>query len=369
MDLASDNAVARPWRKLWFQRLVTALVLLAIGGLAGWSISELVAPRDEVTVQADYVLVAVGDGEVGASLTFNATVGWKTEPVGTNRAHGVVTGVHLDPGSLLAAGDIVYSVNGRPVAVAEGVVPAFRSMSRGDEGSDVRQLQRLLLERGYYRGAIDGAFGPSTARAVRAWQENSGVESTGSVPLGDIIFVPELPVRAVLDETVIRVDATLSGGEAGLLGLPPEPTFEIRTSDEQLARFTVGLPVEIEHEDRLWHAIIAGYQRDQEGVVSVLLEGIGGGAVCGDECASIPVGASTLMPARVITQETLRGPLVPAAALISLDDGSAAVLGEDGDTIPVKILGSARGMAVISGDGVFPGLKVRIPAESPAASS
>jgi len=42
-------------------------------------------------------------------------------------------------------------------------------LKKGDQGSEVRELQNLLVER-YCPVDIDGVFGPQTYSAVRAFQ-------------------------------------------------------------------------------------------------------------------------------------------------------------------------------------------------------
>jgi peptidoglycan hydrolase-like protein with peptidoglycan-binding domain len=48
-------------------------------------------------------------------------------------------------------------------------------------GDDVVAVQRRLKEMGYLSGAVDGIFGPGTARAVRAFQTNQGLPQDGIV--------------------------------------------------------------------------------------------------------------------------------------------------------------------------------------------
>lgn len=43
-------------------------------------------------------------------------------------------------------------------------------LKRGSKGTKVKELQKLLSPR-YYRGRIDGDFGPLTEAAVREWQQ------------------------------------------------------------------------------------------------------------------------------------------------------------------------------------------------------
>lgn len=47
--------------------------------------------------------------------------------------------------------------------------------------ADRRAVQRGLAASGYYRGGIDGALGPQSQRAIRAWQAANGYASTGNL--------------------------------------------------------------------------------------------------------------------------------------------------------------------------------------------
>lgn len=47
-------------------------------------------------------------------------------------------------------------------------------LNRGDKGSDVKSLQTALSNMGYYKGKIDGSFGPQTEAAVKQYQKDQG---------------------------------------------------------------------------------------------------------------------------------------------------------------------------------------------------
>jgi Putative peptidoglycan binding domain len=51
----------------------------------------------------------------------------------------------------------------------------------GDLDSSVRRVQAALAKEGYYRGAIDGSFGPATQNALRRYQRNHGLGVTGEI--------------------------------------------------------------------------------------------------------------------------------------------------------------------------------------------
>jgi hypothetical protein len=43
----------------------------------------------------------------------------------------------------------------------------------------VRQVQRVLAQRGFYDGRVDGVWGPRTTTAIRRYQRSEGNEPTG----------------------------------------------------------------------------------------------------------------------------------------------------------------------------------------------
>ena len=56
-----------------------------------------------------------------------------------------------------------------------------RLLQEGARGDDVKAVQKLLADQGYYPGTLDGVFGVGTTRAVKAFQEFAGLASDGSV--------------------------------------------------------------------------------------------------------------------------------------------------------------------------------------------
>lgn len=54
-----------------------------------------------------------------------------------------------------------------------------RNLYKGCTGSDVRVLQRLLKDLGYYTGAVDGIFGSNTRTAVQNFQRKNGLGVDG----------------------------------------------------------------------------------------------------------------------------------------------------------------------------------------------
>jgi N-acetylmuramoyl-L-alanine amidase len=66
-------------------------------------------------------------------------------------------------------------------APAEARVLGSRTLGRGDRGSDVVTLQRVLAMDGFSAGSADGIFGLRTQRSVKRFQQARGLGVDGRV--------------------------------------------------------------------------------------------------------------------------------------------------------------------------------------------
>lgn len=69
---------------------------------------------------------------------------------------------------------------GTPVSIT-GTVKKLRTLKLGMRGEDVRLVQQMLFDVGYYSGTANGYFGQATRRAVLAFQREEGLPRTGRV--------------------------------------------------------------------------------------------------------------------------------------------------------------------------------------------
>ncbi len=348
---------------------VATLVLVALAAVAGWAASVVLRPVEDPTTATAYTYVTVEPGEVGSSMRLNVVAKWEPTPVGTNQASGIVTDVVAQPGDVVSQGDVLYRVNLRPVVVASGETPAFRAIGFESRGADVAQLQQLLTDVGMYFGAVDGDAGAGTVEAIRDWQESLGLARTGTVELGDVIFVPSLPTRVTLDAEVIARGSALTGGEDVVQSLAGSPDVFMPVTEAQSAMIPVGTEVQITSPSSAVWAAVAGERTTDPmmpGTVIVGIEGTGDGALCGDQCDEIPVTGDFSLPSQVVTVPQTQGLVVPSAALISDASGQTAVVAETGERIPVTVIAYARGMSVI--EGMDQGLRVRVPAQDGGAA-
>ena len=55
----------------------------------------------------------------------------------------------------------------------------YSTIAYGSYGDDVRKMQTALKKKGFYKGTVDGKFGPSTKTAVIAFQKSVGLNADG----------------------------------------------------------------------------------------------------------------------------------------------------------------------------------------------
>ena len=73
-----------------------------------------------------------------------------------------------------------YTDKGRVAGVSGNVdINIFESITTGDTGGKVLDLQKQLQKKGFYNGALDSSYGNSTKQAVIALQKAAGLEADG----------------------------------------------------------------------------------------------------------------------------------------------------------------------------------------------
>ena len=339
--------------------LSAAIALVAVG----WASSAVFGPAPDRAPTSVFTYATVIEGTIQDSVRIRVSATWQSEPVGANQLAGTVTSIDTGSDTVTAAGSILYRVDQRPVFVAQGAVPAYRPLARGDRGDDVRQLQGMLSELGQYTSATDGRFGSATERAVRTWQASNGMPTTGAIERGEIVFVPELPARLEVDATVIRRGAELVGGEVSVSALSSQPEFSATLTPAQSIVVTGGTPVSISAgPEQHWNAEIGEPLPQTDGTFAVALRGVDGAPIC-EDCGAIPAGRGKQFEADAVTTPAKHGLILPLGAVHTRADGRTVITDDSGGNRSIEIVASAQGRALIT--GVPEGTRARL---QPAAA-
>jgi len=272
-------------------------------------------------------------------------------------------------GSVVERGDALYRLDGDPIVLMYGSTPAYRALQSGvSDGRDVRGLEQNLVALGFDPGTVDDSFTSSTATAVSDWQESAGLEQTGAVELGRVVFLPG-PRR--VGEHKTSVGSVLSSGSEVLDTSSNKRvvTVELEARLQEMAH--KGDRVEVTMPDgSLGRGRITGVGRvarelesssadpdaEAQMVIDVTIElrsNRGAGRL--DE-APVSVG---------LAQETRRDVLaVPVNALVARRGGGYGVeLAGSRRIVPVRAGMFADGYVEVSGGSIREGTRVVVPSE------
>jgi hypothetical protein len=290
-----------------------------------------------------------GDDDGGEAETHTATVEQRdlatTEEYDGSIGHGdaeslpgASAGTLTDApatGATIGFGEVLFEVDGQPVVLLRGDVPAYRRLAYSEGGGeDVRQLEQHLTDGGFGDDGlvVDTEWTGDTTEAVQRWQDSLGLEQTGEVELGRVVFWPE-PLR--VDSVSADLGTQVQGSVLAVTGTDEVVTISVDADGR--AQFEVDQVVDVELADG----------RVVEGTVTHVGElsssgdgsDLGGGDGGDSSTATITIVIEGVDDAAtggssVTVRRTLRTAddvlAVPVAALLALSEGGYAVEVVDG---------------------------------------
>ena len=184
-------------RQTW---LLAAAVVLVAAAATGGVVAMSGGGQATPAAQASAVNTATVDrGKLSDMVSQYGILTYRARSDGSpyaviNRAGGTYTKLP-DAGDKVDCGAVLYRVNNHPVLLLRGSTPAYRSVSAGDSGPDVAALNANLVHLGYAtRAQLDPSshdFSSATASALKKLQSKLGEDQTGSLDLGQAVFLPE----------------------------------------------------------------------------------------------------------------------------------------------------------------------------------
>jgi hypothetical protein len=299
-----------------------------------------------------------------SQTSVSATLGYAGSYTVTGHGGGTLTWLPA-PGQIIRQGQVLYRVgNGTPVVLLYGQVPAWRALAAGVHGADVRQLNRALVALGCAtRAQLDPDskyFTAATGYALERLQARLGLPQTGTLPLGQAVFLP----------SAIRVTTV-----PGALGAPAAGPVLAATSARHVV--TIALDAaqqsEVKAGDKVRITLPTG--RVTPGVVASVGKVATGGTspkVTVTVTLTHPKAAGGLDQAPVtvaITTASVNNALVvPVNALLARAAGGYAVEevspGGRHHLVPVTLglFDGAAGLVQVSGAGLAAGQRIVVPA-------
>jgi uncharacterized membrane protein YgcG len=177
----------------------------------------------------------------------DATLGYAGSWNVVNQATGTFTALPA-VGRVVRQGQVIYQVSGAPVVLLYGHVPAWRDLSEGVTGPDVTELNAALVKLGYARAAALGPrpgwdnFSAETAYALELLQTHLRLTVTGTLPLGQAVFLPGAARIAGLGATTVLGGAA-APGTAALTATSIRPVVSIALD--------AGQQTEVKKEDKV----------------------------------------------------------------------------------------------------------------------
>jgi hypothetical protein len=214
-------------------------------GGSGYQTSTATVTRRSLTSQS------VVDATLGKAGTWSVVVpqGSSSSSSAEGAGPGTITWLP-GVGRTVYQGQRIYAVSGTPAVLLYGNMPAYRDLSVGMTGADVRQLNTGLVKLGYATTAALGRrpgwnyYSAETAYAVEQLQATLGLPKTGTLSLGEVVFLPG-PALVTGWGTTTVVGSPATPGTVVLTASSTTPVITIGLDAGQQSEVKLGDPVSI----------------------------------------------------------------------------------------------------------------------------
>lgn len=368
-------AAARPKgsRRRRRTRIVAAIAVVVVAGAAGavsWATGLFDSDSGSTTATAASRLSAakVERGDLVETQDVDGTLGYGDAWGISSAAQGTVTWLPAE-GSRITRGETLYEVDEKPVTLMYGAIPLYRALGQGDEGDDVKELEQNLAALGYTGFDIDDNYTSATTAAVEDWQADRGLDQTGRVDSGQIVFS-----ASALRVASQKVRVGDRAGQGPVMTVTPTRqivTVDLDVADRDLAKegraVTIDLPggKTVEGHITSVGTVAESSSSDQNSdqpasdntTIEVIVTIDKGQSGAGLDQAPVTVNIESSRTKDVLS--------VPVAALLAISDNAYAVqvIQPDGTTkmVPVDIGTFADGRVEVEGDGIIEGTVVGVP--------
>jgi hypothetical protein len=287
-----------------------------------------------------------------------------------NQATGTIT--WLPPaGRTVRQGGVIYRVSDSPVVLLYGRVPAYRDLSEGLTGADVREFNKGLVALGYTTradvlaaGLGLGYFSAATAAAWEDYQTALGIKvPSATATLGQVVFLPTA-AKISAWETGITPGSSAAPGTALMTATSPVPQVTINLDPSLESEIKAGDKVEIDLPEG---GATTGVVTSVSKVASTNAAGV----------TTVPVYVSLHHPkvaknlssapvtVKVTTGSVANALVVPVAALMARSGGyDVEVTGPGGHhlvKVTIGMFDDADGLVQVTGN-LTPGQHVVVPA-------
>jgi multidrug efflux system membrane fusion protein len=310
---------------------LTVVAAAAAGALIVVNPLSYISEPETVVVQTPRSTSVISISDLSRTVSAEGQLEFGSEIVVSHVGAGTLTWVATE-GSVATEGDVIYRVDNIPVVLLDGTIPAYRSLTVGDVGPDVAQLEQALVDLGYDAAAaltVDDTYTTYTATVVERWQSDMGVEITGDVDYGSVIFASGAVNIGAHSANV--GDQLANGPVLSVSSSIRQIKFGVEVGD--LDTIQLGTPISVRLPDR----------SQVEASVTALVSSEGAWTATAQFANTDGLTKVGVVPVTVQWTEELATMVltVPGVALTRVDDGSynLEILNPDDTTdfVPVEI--------------------------------
>jgi hypothetical protein len=356
--------------------------VVAVAGIA-WADRRTTAPPVDQPIAVQTADLVRTDLSTSQELTGN--LGYGTARTVKGGAAGVVTWLPA-PGKSIKRGRQLYRVDDQPVPLFYGGIPLYRPLKDlNTAGRDVRIVADNLRALGYAIGYQpqagaridldpkpspgatpagkitvregDGVLTPWLRMAIKHWQADEQLPTTGTIEPGDLAI---LPGAVRVDSVAVQPGDSADGPLMSVT--PTAKVITVQADADQAGSIDQGDKVTVELPD----------QSKASGKVSAVGTALkpSDGSGNPDDPPKLTVTVTVDKPAAIakldsadvtvdFVAETHKGVLAaPVGALLALSEGGYALQLAGGGLVAVEIGMFAKGLVEVSGPGLTAGTKV-----------
>ena len=374
-SIPTSTRARRPHRRRWS---VVAFVAVIAAAAVGVGITEPFRSNTSRTETADNTYptstATVTEQTLTSQTQVGATLGYSGSYSVVNQAQGTITSLPA-VGQVISQGQVLYEVNGAPVVLLFGSTPAYRSLSQGTAasevtGPDVQELKADLVTLGYATTSeldtTSGVFGAGTTTALEKFQAHLGIAQTGTLALGQAVFLPGSA----------RITAL---GQSATLGAPAQPGLSVLAATSSARAVTVALDSSQQTEVAVGDQVTITLPNNQTTPGTVSSVGTIASTASGSSTPTVTVLVTPNDPAAtgswdqapvevtITTGSVNHALVVPVDALVALASGGYAleVISAKGvhslEPVTLGLFDDADGLVQVTGTDVSAGQRIVVP--------
>lgn len=333
-------------------------VLLFCAAAAGWGTKTLITPPSIEIKTPQYSIITAKTGKLSRTVEIKTTAKLQKIAVITAKLSGTLTSINTAREATVNPGDLLGTVDLLSIRALPGSTPVFRELTQGIEGSDVSQLQSFLYTKYGLAATPTGKYDYQTTNLVKRWQKENGDYPSGSIPLGSIVFIPNLPAQIVWEKDLLAGETVSAETKlATVYGGPPQ--FVAKIPPAALDAISEGTVAKLKYKKYTWLAELSStsYDAESQQWLGTLIPPTGTETICGSDCGVIPAAGLNSITTQVVTVPEQKGVLIPTSAIRVDKNNRTVVVDKKGKNHPIEIKLSLSGQAIV--DGIAAGTHIR----------